>query len=97
MRPPPAEASCDVHRVAGDETLACARVTCDDLPGIDAGTHGQPDTPVTLELVVQHGLRALHVGGRAHRPQRVVLMKLRQDELLHNAAVPLELGLIASK
>jgi len=62
------EASCDVHRVAGDEPLACHRVPGDDLARVDAGADRQADTPVPLELVVQLALHALHVRGGSNGP-----------------------------
>ncbi len=90
----------NVHGVARDEALPGRRIARDDLPRVHAGSNGEPHAPVALELVVQHGLRPLHPGGRPHGPQGVVFVELRKaehghdrvaDELLDHAAVPLQL------
>ena len=80
------EALGDVHCVACGERLAGAR---DDLPGVDADPHLEPEG--------RDGVA--HLEGRAYRSQGVVLVDLRDtedchrcvaDELLHRAAVALE-------
>ena len=89
----------DVDGVAGDQPLVGRRVAGDHLAGVDAGAVLERDAPARLEVGVQRLQRGLHVGRRAHRPQRVVLVQPRQaehrhhrvaDELLDAAAVPLE-------
>ncbi len=95
------EASGDVDRVAGDESLARHRVACDDLARVHAGANREANAPVPLELVVQLRLDTLHVRGSTNRSKGVVLVELRQpedrhdriaDELLDHASVALELG-----
>ena len=89
----------DVHGVAGHQSLAGARVAGDDLAGIHAGAVDEHHSLATLELEVDALQGLLHVGRRADRPQRVVLVSGGQpedrhhgiaDELLDRAAVPLE-------
>ena len=74
-------------------------VAGDDLAARDADPDLEPHAVGALELLVQHGESIAHVGGRAQRPQRVVLVHDRSaehghdrvaDELLHGAAVMLE-------
>ena len=95
------EARRDVDGVARDEPLARGWIASDDLPCVHARAHREADTPVTLELVVELGLRLLHVRRCSHCAQGVVLVHRRKaehghdrvaDELLHDAAVLLELG-----
>ena len=76
----------DVDRVAGDERVSLAG---HHLARVDPDPRPQPDR--------RHGVPQLD--GGANRPERVVLVRLRDaedrhhgvaDELLHGAAVPLE-------
>ncbi len=43
----------DVHCRTGDEGVAAGRVAGDDIAGVDADAHLDPDADSTLELVVQ--------------------------------------------
>ncbi len=92
------QAGGDVDRVPGRQPLLGAG---DDLPGVDPGAQAERDAVVALELLVQPGERGADSGGRAQRAQRVVLVRDRDaehrhhrvpDELLHRAAVALDLG-----
>ena len=89
----------DVDGVSGDEHLAAGAVACDHLTAVDADADADPHLQLPLELLVQLGERLAELGRGAHRPQRVVLVQLRDaedghdrvaDELLHRPAVPLE-------
>ena len=95
------EASGDIDRIAGHESLARDRVAGDDLARVHAGTNREANAPDPIQLVVQFRLHALHVRGGTNRSERVVLVELRQpedghdrvaDELLDHSAVALELG-----
>ena len=91
----------DVDGVSRDEPLSGRRIARDHRARVHAGANRQADAPAALELVVQDRLRPLHVRGRAHGAQRVVLVHGRQaehghdgvaDELFDDASVPFELG-----
>ena len=95
------EAGRDVDGVARREPLARARVARHHLAGVDAGAHRDLDAPLGHQVDVQTGERVAHLDGRAHGPQRVVLVHHRDaedghdgvtDELLDRAAVPLDDG-----
>jgi hypothetical protein len=88
-----------VHGVSGDERLSPARVPGDHLAGEEARSERERHSPALAELLVQAMQRVPHLLRRAHRPQGVVLVDLRDpedrhhrvaDELLHHAAVALE-------
>ena len=96
------EPRCGVHRVAGGELLARARVVVGDhLAGVHAGAHRKRHAVAGLQVLVQFGQGTPHAGGGAHRAKCVVLVRTRQaedghdrvaDELLDLAAVPHDLG-----
>ena len=62
----------DVDRVAGHEVLAGR--PGDHLAGVHAGPGGEARAPFALELLVQGDERALHLVGRPHGAERVVLV-----------------------
>ena len=66
-----------VQRVA-DQQVGRLRGVDDDLAGVHAGPHPDPDAPAPLEVLVQRGERAAHGLGRAHGAQRVVLAHHRR-------------------
>ena len=89
----------DDDRLARNERLGACGVAGHDLAARDADPDLEPHAVGTVELLVKHGQAIAHVGGRAERPQCVVLVHDRSaehghdrvaDELLHRAAVMLE-------
>jgi hypothetical protein len=64
----------DVHRVAGDESLAGGDVAGDDLARVDAGPVLETHAVVTLETLVDDFEGVPHLGRRAHGAERVVLV-----------------------
>ncbi len=86
-----------VDRVARDECRAA--VARDDLAAVDADADPQRRPALRRERLVQVRERPPHLEGGPHRPQRVVLVHLRDaedrhhgvaDELLDGAAVMLD-------
>ena len=77
------EAGRGVHGVAGHQSLAGGRVACDHLAGVDPGPvrelHAVPRQEVLVELAERPACRA-----RTDRPERVVLVQLRQTEHRHD-------------
>ena len=87
-----------VDRVAGDQRLAVGRVAGYHLSGVDAGSEADGDATVCLELDIQTPQALADLGGRPHRAERVIFVKLRNaedrhyriaDELLDRPAVAL--------
>jgi hypothetical protein len=93
------EASCDVHRVARGIELAAFGIAGDDLTRIDARAYGEANARLTLKLSTEQCQALGHLGRRPDGAQSVVLVHDRDaehshdrvaDELLHQAAMPLE-------
>ena len=74
----------DVDGVAGDERLPGRRVPGDDLTGVHADAHLEPDASIAPEFLVQCGQPFAHLDASAHGPQRVVLVELGDPEHRHH-------------
>ena len=89
----------DVDGVARHERLSTRGVAGDDLTGGDPDPRRDRHAVIALELLVQRRERRPHLGSGSHCPQGVVLVDGGDpedghhrvaDELLHDAAVPLQ-------
>ncbi|HZB57596.1 MAG TPA: hypothetical protein VFA73_00240, partial [Actinomycetota bacterium] len=85
------EPSSHVHRVADDDLLPMDRVADHHLPSVHAGPQGKAHAPRRFELAIQLGQGIAQLRGASHRPQRVVLVQLR-DAVHRHHGVPDELG-----
>ena len=89
----------DVDRIPRRERRARPEIAGHHLTRVHADPHADPNAALLLQLVVQAFQRPPHLERGPDRPQRVVLVHQRHpehrhhrvaDELLHQAAVPLE-------
>jgi hypothetical protein len=78
------EALRGVHRVAGDESVAAARIAHDRLARVDPDTHVDPNAERKLELLVEGGERIAHLDCRPDGAQGVVLVQDRSTEDGHD-------------
>ena len=86
----------DVDGVAGGQLLVGRGVVVgDDLAGVDAGAVGELDAVARQQVLVDVAQRRLHAGRRAHRAQRVVLVRARQAEHGHDRVADVLLDLAA--
>ena len=88
-----------VDRVAAHEGLACPRIACHHLAGVDPGADHEPHSVLTFEVLVETCERFSDPVGGSHRAHRVVLVDDRHaehghdgisDELLDGATVELD-------
>ena len=78
------QAGCRVDGVAGHEPLPGGRVAGDHLAGVDPGPIRELHAVPRQEVLVELAERLLHAMRGADRPERVVLVQLRQAEDGHD-------------